>query len=716
MVNVKFPTGFLHELRDRYGRSIELGLDADDLCQQYANIIERATDIVLVFWSALKSHFPEEEWAKAKSDLAFSVLQWMPLVNQDQTWISVAKFHLSWIFARYEDQEELPEEPSENYWKEGRLLAGDIGYRFILRAKGYRRRARIWRNTILHGIKKGLPQMSDDLVKRACHKMVGRLQKEDTTPDWMLEEIERTAYEIFGKILYEEVEDFKPWTSVSTNACYDNGRASGGNLGYIRDRFNDKLSTCLGFEQLSSMGYFPRRNEVRELYWPSWLWDDEVKTMRWEALNKFEECGKAQVAAILEPLKVRLITAGDTWSNGLWSNLQKVLWKKLQSFEQFALTGRWVTTDDLWDIHVRSPEELTLWNSGDFSAATDSLFADATAACSNQVAGDLIIQNILRKGLTGTKISFEKLAKKSKGEPGGWPEDFVMKSGQLMGSVFSFPFLCCINLAVYRKTYEDYFKVERRISDLPVRINGDDILFKTNLEFQKAWETNIKLVGFCKSVGKNYVSARTAVINSTYFDVTSGFDPVALPYFNMGWCTGVMKGGKSSESPLRLRAIADELEAYWRGGDHERVKTFKEEIYNWNHEEIESCGLPLDRGPLGLNLGLKDEFFKIKDQFRWFCLKRIEKKRLPGFKEISKSVAPWKVAMWGSQDDTNFLGLQAAFKGEKQKLSRYLTRRGLDQALGFSQYHVRNGANHVAGLVRGFFKQNSEAIFHFGSL
>ena len=50
---------------------------------------------------------------------------------------------------------------------------------------------------------------------------------------------------------------------------------------------------------------------------------------------------------------------------------------------------------------------------------------------------------------------------------------------------------------------------------MPVRVNGDDILFKCNDEFyHHYWKPAIDAIGFTLSAGKNYVSDKFLTVNS----------------------------------------------------------------------------------------------------------------------------------------------------------------------------------------------------------
>jgi len=100
------------------------------------------------------------------------------------------------------------------------------------------------------------------------------------------------------------------------------------------------------------------------------------------------------------------------------------------------------------------------------------------------------------------------------------------------------------------------------IHDLPVLVNGDDILFPSNDKLYKIWLRNIKKVGFKLSVGKNYVHHSVLTVNSQcyqYFYNTEQFVPVK--FLNCGLLTGQSKkgGSISSRSDQSLTSIYNEV-------------------------------------------------------------------------------------------------------------------------------------------------------------
>ena len=119
-----------------------------------------------------------------------------------------------------------------------------------------------------------------------------------------------------------------------------------------------------------------------------------------------------------------------------------------------------------------------------------------------------------------------------------------------MGSTLSFPILCIINLCCYWAALEEYLGKQVSLQDLPVLINGDDILFRCNKEFYSLWQDYITEVGFQLSLGKNYTHKSFFTINSIgyYHRVINGKDDICeIPYLNVGLLTGQSKLNKRQE-------------------------------------------------------------------------------------------------------------------------------------------------------------------------
>jgi len=115
-----------------------------------------------------------------------------------------------------------------------------------------------------------------------------------------------------------------------------------------------------------------------------------------------------------------------------------------------------------------------------------------------------------------------------------------------MGSILSFPILCLANLVCYWAALEEYLGFRIKLNDLPVLINGDDILFKSNEKLYEIWQRIITSVGFKLSIGKNYIHKSILTVNSQCYHYRSGTFTL-LPYLNTGMLLGIAKTGPRGE-------------------------------------------------------------------------------------------------------------------------------------------------------------------------
>lgn len=267
-----------------------------------------------------------------------------------------------------------------------------------------------------------------------------------------------------------------------------------------------------------------------------------------------------RVHAISEPLKARLITKGPSMRYWISRFFQKAMWQYLQGYVAFTLTGRPLQVSDLDAMVSRSKKigfKFNSFVSGDYSAATDGLDINFTKICFESFLShcnySTELSDILRSVIYEHFITYPE-----------WTEikSFMQKNGQLMGSTLSFPILCMVNLLCYWMSLEQYLKVKVNIHDLPVLVNGDDILFPSNEELYKIWLQNIKKVGFKLSIGKNYVHHSVLTVNSQCFKFSYGTESFQqIKFVNCGLLTGQSKSGGSvsDRSEQSLTSIYNEL-------------------------------------------------------------------------------------------------------------------------------------------------------------
>jgi hypothetical protein len=247
---------------------------------------------------------------------------------------------------------------------------------------------------------------------------------------------------------------------------------------------------------------------------------------------------RVEVSAVLEPLKVRLVSKGEPLKYWMARAFQKYMWRGLQLAPAFRLTGRPLLQSDLEDLR-RYPGGS--WVSGDYSGATDSIRMYWTIltfeAIIQQSGCDPYYARLLRRAIYGQQLQYPTGDCK-----GGLTEPVWQRSGQLMGSPLSFPLLCILNLAAYWRSLETAYGVRVPFRKLPVLVNGDDILFQIqgtpdSDPLYRAWIENITAIGFELSPGKNYVHRHFLTVNSeAYLDRADSL--THLPYMNVGLLMG----------------------------------------------------------------------------------------------------------------------------------------------------------------------------------
>jgi len=289
--------------------------------------------------------------------------------------------------------------------------------------------------------------------------------------------------------------------------------------------------------------------------------------------------------ALPEPLKVRLISRGPVWRYWMGSCIQKWMHTTLRNHPTFVAIGRPINSEDV--DRLGCCDEGEKWLSGDYKAATDLLdpWLSRVACSTLAEQGELgpFLQSLLTEGLVGADlqcVSYHPVPDKS-----GWglrvtdrfnceymsdDSDAIGDKlcggtikqtwGQLMGSPLSFPVLCIVNAAVNRYFFElqsgetavnrlysegklasgwGYTShKEWMLSDVPMMINGDDILSRIQSSYYGLWKQFVKVAGLIPSIGKNYLSDSFVIINSTLFRSSEtmlgspGFQEER--YYNMG--------------------------------------------------------------------------------------------------------------------------------------------------------------------------------------
>jgi len=336
-----------------------------------------------------------------------------------------------------------------------------------------------------------------------------------------------------------------------------------------------------------------------------------------------------RVAAVLEPLKVRLVSAGQALPYWMSQSFQKYMWSALQTTPIFRLTGRPLLESDLFDLLDPLDPDTGMWVSGDYSSATDSVKLGWTVLAFEQVLKrsgvGFTYARLLRRVLYGQDLTYGKDNLELNG---------LQRSGQLMGSTLSFPILCILNLAAYWKAFE-FTHGKTSFRHLQVMVNGDDILFRVpapDSVLYRTWLRTTREIGFSLSPGKNYVHPRYLCVNSEGYL----YNPAARSLRKVGFLNvGLMIGQAkiSRREGAQLTPIQGKYDAVIEGAAN-RVRAHRRFLH-YNREVIAvltNRGLysmfvdPL-LGGLGFNLSpdvtTTVTFTKFQKGFASFCYQRL---------------------------------------------------------------------------------------------
>lgn len=496
--------------------------------------------------------------------------------------------------------------------------------------------------SLLQGVKRACEDAGDSFIRSSMEKHKNLLSRDHPYDEKLQDQYWRNFVAFF--------KDFKPSLSndyeMSNSACWERTRSEGGARGELLDIANDVIYPYqrIVAKTLSSVLYKMIEispGEVQELR------GVRTPTMN-EILGESTLSPKAMVAAILEPLKVRLITKGPAANYFIAKSYQKQLLHYIQRYPQFELTGATLREDMIYRMMERESAgsfdnmNFTHFVSGDYSSATDNLGIQYTktgleASFTYSVSKEE--QNILRTVLYEHEIHYPT---KFGIEP------FKQTNGQLMGSPLSFPFLCINNLIAYKLSLEEYLGKELSFKGLPTLVNGDDILFRTNPEHYEIWKKHVHAIGFNLSVGKNYIHKNILTINSTMFHYNDKKQLRLVPYCNFGLLSGTSKKG-SSRGEVREKAI-DLCDAYTQSvGGSSNIKLASARFMTRNRDSISKIThrgrynlfVPREVGGLGFPIyeGVNFHVTRFQRLLAKLTMEDLDKKPLFGFKSRSSSNA-----------------------------------------------------------------------------
>jgi len=201
---------------------------------------------------------------------------------------------------------------------------------------------------------------------------------------------------------------------------------------------------------------------------------------------------------------------------GILRPLHKLIYDQL-SRQSWLLRGE--AKPSSFDGFSKEPGEVFV--SGDYESATDNLPLEVaeTLLVAMEQTSCRVPDSIWRtaRSCLRSRIFYEDSS-----------VPFEQTAGQMMGSLLSFPLLCLQNYCAFRWCHD---------TSVPVKINGDDIVFRSSRGDYEKWSRFVSRVGLVLSSGKTLVSPGFFSLNSAFFRPRRRKLPRRIPVLRCGSLT-----------------------------------------------------------------------------------------------------------------------------------------------------------------------------------
>jgi len=473
------------------------------------------------------------------------------------------------VLAAIWSQAELPVPPKvlvffpNRFPKFGVTFGDDAYFRRVRNSPRHTRRMCKFVYSLYQGKAGALP-LPEELIAAKVQEAMEALSVEPTEPEEIgvlgrvitkediRSELRRTVEEVYG-VRHSDRQRKTPHAlrAGSTKSSIQSTRSQGGAHEHLTELMDP--SCYLSFPQL--VGWVKYHERVAPVYstFTSEMWEEVAEKSR---RLSWKEDMVAQPVGLPEPFKVRVITRGPAHHYHLARRWQPEMWRPLKDHPTFELVGAPMSLSImnrfLGNCDVNDGRMFT---SGDYASATDHLDSDLSEACLDAICDCLGVpfedRIILRDSLTRHTLQYKT--------QDGFGRSAQQKKGQLMGSPVSFPILCLFNAALTRFALElaSPVPVKYWLDELPMLVNGDDLLCRTSDLEYLVWKDIVKFGGLTPSIGKNFRHAKIATINSEmwYIQVlhqnVDRYDESILgfywgerePIIELGLARGSMKNG-----------------------------------------------------------------------------------------------------------------------------------------------------------------------------
>jgi hypothetical protein len=254
------------------------------------------------------------------------------------------------------------------------------------------------------------------------------------------------------------------------------------------------------------------------------------------------------------------------------------MWHALGTEEQFCLTHGTNNLEPAIQRIYNSSSSEDVWISGDYSAATDSFAISASKALLEGILESIDHEPTKRWAMK--EISPHLLVYPE----GSGLTPVLQESGQLMGSLLSFPLLCLLNDCTAKFV---------GLSPHQYLINGDDILMRTPAKTYPLWKEKVREFGLSLSAGKNYIHKEYGTVNSQLICESQ-----------------VLCSGKQRVLDRRSQVLGEclrDLEIMMESDSPDEVQQlFKSLNRTKLRRTVRSISVPVSHGGLAFNWGNRD--------------------------------------------------------------------------------------------------------------
>jgi len=332
-------------------------------------------------------------------------------------------------------------------------------------------------------------------------------------------------------------------TSISTSSCRENGRQFGGCRSWVLDNKMPNISDREGFVESCLV------NTKYERVKPSRLCSVHTGG-KWRKITV-----PSGELSLLRPLH-----------NSIYNHISRTDWL-LRGKESPARFKHFRKV--LGEVFV----------SGDYESATDFLNSGVSRTVLSQI---LMRSRSVPNGIRRMAMDSLSLPVELRREDGS-RRQVDQRSGQMMGYLLSFPLLCIINYITFK------YAVRR---DVPVKINGDDIVFRGTREEYTRWKEVVNKSGLVLSEGKTLIDSRFFTLNSCLFYGESKVVK-AVPFIRS---TALFPKDKDPESVMGISGRFRSFCPGYSGASKELLRT---EFLRFNRALIDVTRRSVSRG-LGL--------------------------------------------------------------------------------------------------------------------